>query len=351
MVKEEQNSQARCSSVSCIEDTIPSCDGVSNLRLKIWNPVSAVPRGIVQLVHGMAEHIDRYNDFAQFLAARGFVVVGHDHIAHGKSVESLDALGVMPLKGGAEVLVSDVHNVRRVVQPCYEALYGTLPYVMFGHSMGSFVVRCYLARYNALGDNAESDNAQLAGVQLANAELDNAQLAGAIICGTGNQPLALSYMGHGIARVLGAIEGTEHKSALLEDLIIGSFSLPFAEESSKNAWISSDPAVVAAYDADPLSGVAFSAGGFATLTALSAQAALPQTYAISPELPLLFIAGKKDSVGGFGKGVIQVADAYRKAGSHEVEVRIYPGMRHEVLNEPGNYRVYNDVLDWLKRVL
>lgn len=346
MVKEEQNSQARCSSFSCIEETIPSCDGVSNLRLKIWNPVSAVPWGIVQLVHGMAEHIDRYNDFAQFLAARGLVVVGHDHIGHGKSAESLDALGVMPLKGGAEVLVSDAHNVRRVVQPCYEALYGAIPYVMFGHSMGSFVVRCYLARYNALGNSTEFDNAQLA-----NAELDKAQLAGAVICGTGNQPLALSYLGRSVARILGAIEGAECKSALLEDLIIGSFALPFAEEPSRNAWISSDPAVVAAYDADPLSGAMFSAGGFATLTDLSAQAALPQTYDISPELPLLFIAGEKDSVGGFGKGVIQVADAYRKAGSHEVEVRIYPGMRHEVLNEPGNYRVYNDVLDWLKRVL
>ncbi len=326
--KEAQHSQSSCSCVSCMEETIPSCDGVSNLHLKIWSPVGVAPRGIVQLVHGMAEHIDRYHDFAQFLAKQGFVAVGHDHIGHGKSVESPDALGVMPLVGGAQVLVADAHNVRRVVQPCYEGI----PYFMFGHSMGSFVVRCYLACCSALSDNTELDS----------------NLAGAIICGTGNQPLALSNLGNGIARVLGAVEGAEYKSVLLENLIIGSFSLPFAQEASKNAWISSDPAVVAAYDADPLSGVMFSAGGFATLTSLSAQATLPKTYDISPDLPLLFIAGKNDSVGGFGKGVVQVADRYRKQGSHEVEVRIYPGMRHEVLNEPGNYRVYNDVLDWLK---
>lgn len=318
MNEEAKSSQSFYSRVSCIEETIPSCDGVSNLRLRVWDPADVAPRGIVQIVHGMAEHIDRYDEFAQFLVKRGFVVVGHDHIGHGKSVKDLADLGVLPLCGGKEILIADVHTVRLLIQSCYEEV----PYFIFGHSMGSFVVRCYVAQHDE-------------------------GIAGAIISGTGNQPLALSLLGRGVSHAIGMVEGSEHKSAVLENLIIGSFSLPFYEESSKNAWISSDPAVVAAYDADPLSGVMFSAGGFAALTDLSIEAALPWTSAISNELPLLFIAGEKDPVGGFGAGVRKAAEVYRRQGSKEVEVRIYPGMRHEVLNEPGNYRVYNDIIDWL----
>lgn len=319
MTEEAKSSKAFYSRVSCVEETIGSSDGVSNLRMKVWDPVDVTPKAIVQLVHGMAEHIDRYNDFAHFLAERGFVVVGHDHIGHGKSAGSAQDLGVMPLHGGKEVLIADVHKVRLTVQSCYDAL----PYFIFGHSMGSFVTRCYLAKYS-LG------------------------VAGAIICGTGNQPLPVSLFGRSVARAIGTFEGEEHKSSFLETLIIGAFALPFYDEPSKNAWISSDPAVVASYDADPLSGITFSAGGFATLTDLSAEAALPKTSDIPAALPLLFIAGDKDPVGMFGKDVVKAAEAYRKQGSTEVEVRIYPGMRHEILNEPGNYRVYNDVVDWLK---
>ena len=319
MTDQAKNPQHSFSRVSCVEETVDSCDYTSTLRVKIWVPVDVEPKGIVQLVHGMAEHIDRYGEFASFLAQRGFIVVGHDHIGHGKSAEDEKDLGVMPLFGGKEILVADTHRVRLLIQSCYE----DIPYFIFGHSMGSFVLRCYLTQY------AEG-------------------LAGAIICGTGNQPMLLSLFGCTLARHMGFITGKEYKSPVLETIIIGSFSLPFHDEPSKFAWISSDPSVVSAYEKDPLSGIMFSTGGFATLTCLSAAASLPHTYDISSELPLLLVSGEEDSVGAFGRAPVKVAHEYSKHGVENVESRVYPGMRHEVLNEPGKYRVYNDILDWLK---
>lgn len=305
------------------ETSTLSADGKSWLRIMMWLPDPVYSRrGVVQLVHGMAEHIERYDSFARFLAGLGYVVFGHDHIGHGKSVSSAEELGCMPLVGGKDILVADVSHARTAALKACKVKEGSLPLFLFGHSMGSFVVRACIAR------KPEG-------------------LAGAVLCGTGNQPRVLSLAGRTLSRVIGAVRGETYRSRLVDSLVVGAFSSAIEDARTDCDWIATDPTVVDAYLADPLSGQAFSVGGYATLTDLTAEVVTKKSAAAVPKgLPLLFVAGAEDPVGSCGKDVQAAADLYRNQGVEDVRVVIYPNMRHEILNEPRRMDVYNDVEQW-----
>lgn len=300
-----------------------SHDKATQIKGLIWTPEGvggAAPRGIVQIVHGMAEHIDRYDDFARFLAGQGYVVCAHDHIGHGKSVSSPEQYGCLPVQGGKDILIEDVHELRKTVAARYAR---QIPYILFGHSMGSFVVRAYLARY------AEG-------------------LAAAIICGTGQQPLMLSKGGNFLARRIAASQGEDFKSPLLHRRGAGAYSRQIVDARTEFDWISTDPAVVDAYAADERCGFVFSAGGYATLTDLTDEIATHACAAKVPhDLPVLFVSGADDPVGRCGKGVRAAADQLRRAGVVNVDVVLYEGMRHEILNEPEHERVYAEIVQWI----
>lgn len=299
--------------------SFPSMDGASTISAKLWLP-DRDPKGIVQLVHGMAEHIGRYDDFAKYLAAQGYAVCGSDHIGHGASVESDQDLGHMPVKDGEDVLVEDVHGLRQIIN---HALGEDVPYFIFGHSMGSLVTRVYLSRY---GEG----------------------LAGAVICGTAHQPLIVSKAGNLLARMVAKFEGPRAKSEFLHSLADGAYSKAIANARTPLDWLSRNEDNVDVYTEDPLTGFIFTAGGYSTLTALAYDAARNGTVKRIPKnLPLLFIAGEEDPVGDNGKGVRQAARQARKAGIIDVEEIIYPEMRHEILNEHEKHQVYADVLMWL----
>lgn len=304
-----------------IEHFIGSSDGTSQLRVLLWIPYLPENelKGIVQIVHGMEEHIDRYDEFARFLARNGFVVGAHDHVGHGKSVLDVRDLGHITLDQGDAVLVNDIDRVRRAL---FEQ-FSDLPYFIFGHSMGSFVTRVYL-----------SEHAQ--GVQ------------GAIICGTGNQPALLARSGNLLAHTIGTVMGERYKSKVLDSMGAGGFARAIENPRTPLDWISVDPAVVDAYIDDPLCGVMFTVGGYAALTGVVAWAVDPRVAARIPkDLPLLFIAGAEDPVGENGKAVVRAVELYRDVGMKDVSLILYPGMRHEILNEPGKQTVYADVLAWL----
>ena len=182
------------SDVKTMEFEFPSWDGKSSIHGILWKPTGE-PRGVVQLVHGMAEHIEHYDPFARFLAEHGFVVCGHDHIGHGHSVSSKEELGHMPVENGADVLVEDVDTLRKAVSEAYP----DLPYFIFGHSMGSFTLRVYLTRH---GEG----------------------LAGAIICGTGHKPPLLSLTGNALAQLGAKVRGQKSKSDLIHSMADGAFS-------------------------------------------------------------------------------------------------------------------------------
>lgn len=312
------------SEAKVMEVGFPSWDGESTIHGMIWLPEGERPRSIVQLIHGMSEHIERYDGFARFLASAGFAVCGHDHIGHGHSVASREQLGHMPAATGADVLVEDADTLRSIMR---SALPGDLPYFMFGHSMGSFTLRVYLTRH---GEG----------------------LAGAILCGTGQKPAIVSLAGNALARGIAKLRGETARSELIHSMADGAFSRQVEGARTEFDWISADRGNVDEYMADDLNGFPFTLGGYASLTRLTLLAAsLELARKVPHDLPLLFIAGAKDPVGENGRGVVAAAEMMRKAGADDVEVILYDGMRHEILNEADAEVVFDDVLAWLEAVL
>ncbi len=313
--------------------TFASADGASTIHARIWWPAgmapgadgkggekTVAPAGVVQLVHGMSEHIRRYDDFARYLCGLGWVVCGDDHIGHGRSAAP-GKQGCMPAKGGDLALVEDEHTLRGLVQ----GMVGTgVPYVFFGHSMGSFITRVYLSKH--------ADG-----------------LAGAVICGTGTIPVATSKAGHAAARLVAAVRGQDYLSKTLDSLGSGAYSKAVPGPTGLE-WLSHNKQNVADYIDDKECGFMFSAGGYCALTNLTATACSKAcAQAVPHDLPLFYIGGDGDPVGDMGKGVEAAALLAKEAGSTDVTCKIFPNMRHEILNEEGKMQVYKAVSDWLER--
>lgn len=306
----------------------PSADGASTVRAWLWEPDErelngrSRPRALVQIVHGMSEHAGRYLPFVEFLCAQGFAVCAHDHVGHGRTAAGANDLGHMPLRDGEDVLVNDVQALR---MQAIGRLGMKMPYVLFGHSMGSFIARVYLTRY-AFGVRA------------------------AIICGTGQQPLIMTGAGRFLCCVMARLHGERRHSKLAHALGAGAFARSVKDARTDADWISTDADVVDAYLADPLSGQMFTVGAYGTLAQLATDAQRRRLAARIPHsLPMLFVAGADDPVGEYGRGVHRAVEEYRAAGVETVDEIIYPGARHEILNEPIAADVQRDILNWLER--
>lgn len=305
------------------EVSFASADGTSTIHASIWWPADPAlrkrPLGVVQVVHGMSEHIGRYDEFARYLADAGFVVTGDDHIGHGRSAAP-KRRGVMPAKNGNEVLVEDEHTLRGLV---VGRVSPDTPYIFFGHSMGSFITRVYLAHH---GEG----------------------ISGAVICGTGFIPPATSKVGGALARMLARIKGEDYVSDVVDGMGAGAYAKAVPGPTDVE-WLSYSRANIDRYLADELCGFKFSVGGYAALTALTAEACSPDCARRMPsELPLLYIAGDGDPVGDMGRGVRQSAKLAKDGGSTDVTVKVYEHMRHEILNEDDREKVMADVLGWIE---
>ncbi len=302
--------------------TFLSHDKSTQIRAIVWQK-SKEPRAIVQIIHGAAEHIERYTDFAEFLCDAGIVVCGADHIGHGKSVSSKKQLGHMPLKDGREILIEDTHSLYQKIHEQYP----TLPYILFGHSMGSFILREYLTQHSQ-------------------------EVFAAIISGTGQQSKALSVVGGAVAKIIAKLKGAETRNGLLHNLGLGAYSKQIPNARTKLDWLSNDPKVVDEYIADEECGMKFSAGSYATLTDLTGKMVEADSASkIAKEIPLLFIAGEDDPVGEKGRGVLKAVEQYKQAEIKNITCNIYPNMRHEVLNELEKQKVYQDILQWIEQCL
>ncbi|MCM1178299.1 MAG: lysophospholipase [Clostridium sp.] len=277
----------------------------------------STPKAIVQIVHGMCEHKERYTGFMHFLAGNGYACVIHDHRGHGASVKSSDDLGYF-YDGGFSAMVDDVHIVTLWAKQQWKGL----PLILFGHSMGSMVVRSYTKRY------------------------DN-ELAGLFVCGSPSRNPAAG-IGKALASLAGMLCGDKSRPRLIQKIAFGSFNSRIKKPVSPNSWICSDPEIVAAYDANPLCNYQFTANGFRNLFSL-----MQDTYSMkgwklaNPNMPIRFIAGENDpciaGIDNFEKAV----DFMKKAGYRNVTSILYPGMRHEILNEIGKEMVWNDVLTFI----
>ena len=290
--------------------------GGGNLRCGVWMP-EGQPRAVVQLVHGIAEHIVRYDAFGTFLKSHGFAMVADDHMGHGKSAGP-DGLGTFP--GGWLGAVTDEQHLMAHVQ---EQLPG-VPYFMMGHSMGSFLTRTFLYRYPKAG------------------------LAGTILSGTAWQSEPTLQLGILLCRREEKRLGAAGRSDLLQNLVFGTYNRKFRHARTPNDWICSDPAVVDAYTADPLCGFQPTVGLCLEMMRGIAMNQRPSNLKAMPkDVPVLLFSGAQDPVGGMGRGVLRTVREFRKVGMEDVACKLYPDGRHEMLNEPNRQTVYDDVLAWL----
>ncbi len=288
------------------------------IRCRSWEPKGET-RGIVQLVHGIAEHMGRYDAFASFLADHGYIVAAEDHMGHGESIS--EALPMGCIRGGWDAMVSDVHALTVRAKERWPGK----PFFLLGHSMGSFLARTCLYTYPKEG------------------------WAGVVLSGTAWQPGPVLAAGRLITA--GEIRrcGADRPSVKLQKLMFGAYGKQFPGETSPDAWICSDPEVTARYGADPLSGFVPGAGLVAAMLEGIARNQKKENLAEMPgETPVLFIAGTRDPVGACGRGVRQSFEAFRRAGMKDVGLKLYEGDRHEVLNEKDKAQVWADVLGWLE---
>lgn len=301
--------------------TYPSSDAVHTIHACRWEPEGAV-RGVVQLVHGLQDHIGRYAHVAQFLCDHGFVVVGEDHLGHGKTADDTSR-GYFGPKNGWDWLVGDVRRLRELTGERYPGI----PYIMFGHSMGSFLTRSYLIRYPGTLD-------------------------GAIISGTGQEPALKVAFGKNLAALVCRLRGADYPSKLLTDMALGVYNKPFRPARTPSDWVCGDERVVDAFRSDPMCAFTPTCGLFRDmLGGVQFNGRGKNLAKMDKNTPVYFFSGAKDPVGGMSKGVEKVVRLFRRAGCRDVSLRIYPDGRHETFNEKNQGEVLADVLDWLESVV
>ncbi len=291
--------------------------GGGRIRACRWTPAGEV-RAIVQIVHGIAEHVERYEDVASYLNTQGILVVAEDHMGHGKSICEQSPQGCFA--GGWQNVAEDTYRLARDTM----AEFPGVPFVLWGHSMGSFLARTVIAKHPDSG------------------------MAGAIICGTTWMPMGVVKAGKAMCGLLARIIGEQTASPRLHSMIFGGYNKKIEKVRTPSDWLSRDDAVVDAYEADPLCGFVPSCG---LLRDMMGGIAFIQEEknlnAMNKKLPCFFIAGGEDPVGGYGDGVRQAAEEFKKHGMARVELKLYPGCRHEIHNELNKQEVYEDIARWV----
>ena len=310
---------------NCEHFRFPSSDGKTQLHACLWIPDEKIKfRGVLQIAHGVAEHIGRYDDFARYLNEQGIVVAGHDHMGHGQSLPE----GGTPVYFGEENgwmhAVDDIHGLHEILARRFKRL----PHLIMGHSMGSFLTRSYLIRYPG-------------------------EKKAAILMGTGWQPGYMLTGGSLIAKRFYYKNGGSSTSNFVTELAFGGYNRAFAPNRTGFDWLSADPENVDRYIADPLCGADATVGLFRDmLGGIRFNQKPANLKKMDPSMPVLFISGEDDPVGAMGKGVKRSCAAFQKAGMQDVTIKLYAGLRHEILNEkPMQQTVYSDIHDWLSRYI
>ena len=301
-----------------------SRDGVSKLHAVRYVPDGDEEiRCVVQIVHGMAEYVERYEEFAGYLTSHGFVVTGEDHIGHGKSVGREGKYGYFCEQDPATVLVRDVHRLKKATQ----SLYPDVPYVILGHSMGSFIVRNYMFRYGT-------------------------GISGAVLMGTGMPPRKVLTFSKALAGIQGIILGSRHVSELIDKLAFGKYNSEIENPRTQFDWLSRDRERVDRYLEDPLCGFTFTANGFSTLFELILRLYRQENLERVPaEMPVLLVSGTADPVGDYGKGVRRTYDSLRAVGLENIQMKLYEEGRHELLNDSDRNEVAHDIYKWIEETV
>lgn len=279
------------------------------------------PHAILQISHGMCEYIGRYADFANYMTEQGYVVCGNDHLGHGATSDGVNGVdGYFADKDGRKYVLQDLHRMNSLVCKAYSGL----PLILLGHSMGSFFARLYAATYPET-------------------------LQALILSGTGG-PNPLGNIGIFLTGVLGKVRGAQYRSKFINNLAFGSYLSRIKPFDTQYDWISCDKDIVSRYAADKKCTFVFTVSAFHELmSVLGAVNKADCAAKVNKKLPIYLISGDQDPVGDYGKGVLLVEQQYEDAGVEDVTCQLYPNARHEILNEVGRAKVYEDILHWCEK--
>lgn len=300
------------------EFIFPSSSGLGDIFAQSFelNNTSET-KGVFQLVHSIAEHSDRYKEFAVFLCSRGYAVFAHDHIGHGRSVLSDEAKGSFG-DSGSSTLIADTYELTRLIN----AKYAGLPIFMYGQGFGSFIAREYC--------NAHKYDLQ-----------------GCVFCGTGSAHPYVS-VGRAAARILSEKNGGDYRSEFLNNLILGSYNKKCKPCKTNFDWLSTSEEDVERFINDPLccpEGLTVSA--YADILSLVQRVNTKDWYKSVPkDLNLLLISGTEDPIGNYGKGAKEVFEKLQAAGHKNTVLKLYEGCRNELIHECGKYSIFDDIADW-----
>lgn len=301
------------------EYSIPSKSGVANVFARCWMPSDGV-KAVFQIVHGMAEHGERYEDFAKYLCGKGFAVLVDDHAGHGKSIKSDKDLGYFGESMGWNSLVKDEKALTEMIKEEFP----DTPIIFFGHSMGSFIAREYIRRYGK-----------------------DERIKAAIFCGSSGKnpaaPIAIRLAG-----IIAKSKGSKHRSEFINKIAFGPYNNKIQNPKTPFDWLTTDEEIVNKYIEDKYCGFLFTAAGYKDLFTILNKVSGKDWYSDMSKinLPVLLTSGEDDPVGTYGKGIKQIHNDLIQAGKNDVTLKLYQGMRHEILNEIDRATVYEDIAAW-----
>ncbi len=311
--------------------TFPSSDGITNIHAVMWIPDIENHenrhkiRGIVQIVHGMVEYIERYDSFARYLNSYDYIVVGHDLLGHGQSVTSVENWGFIANQTGSNHPVDFlIHDINRLYLGIHKK-YPGIPYFLLGHSMGSYLVRQYLA-------------------------YEGSSFSGAILSGTGFESNSTTIPGMALIHAMAKINGWHYRSKVIRNMSYSNsyktYDLTCNDKS--NCWLTKDESIVSNYYKDPRDTYIFTLNGYDALLSSVCFTCQRQNISMIPKtLPILLASGDQDPVGRFGDGVREVYELYAQNGIYDLKLKLFSGDRHEILNETDRDDVYAYIVNWL----
>lgn len=291
-------------------------------NLYVYGWVPSAPKAVVQILHGMGEHAGRYARVAEALNAEGFAVYAHDQRGHGRTAAKAD-LGHIGDHDSFLAMVRDAHAVNRAIAEKHPSL----PIVLFAHSMGSFVAQAMLFSYPD-------------------------DMVGCALSGSSGEPPLIAKAGRAVARLERARQGKRGFSPILRALSFEDFNKNFAPNRTSADWLSRDEAEVDKYVADPLCGFPCTNQSWLDLLdALDTIVHVPANQARIPkDKPVYLFSGDRDPVGEMGESVRRLYAAYRRAGLVDLSMTLFPGARHETLNETNRDEVTRGLVAFARRV-
>lgn len=295
-----------------------SSNGMNTIAYTVYEP-PCEPVGILQIGHGMSEHIGRYRNFADHFTRLGFIVCGNDHLGHGESAASEDDFGYFGKEKGWLHLVDDMRLLtNKMVED-----YPEIPCFLMGHSMGSLLARAYISCY---GEG----------------------LSGVILMGTSGNTL-MTTLTRPLIRAISVVKGERYRSSFLYVLAFGNYTKKYKDEGDRLCWMTQNREALEQFRKDPKCNFMFTVAGVKDLVDIMKYVSRRKWARRLPRrLPVLLVSGEMDPVGDYTKGVNQVYRILQNAGMRDVNIKIYKDNRHELFSEPGKKEVYDDIHRWMK---